>query len=239
MTEEITFTSEITVDLLDYCASDYAVARAARVSTSATPNMVTASTDADGGARNAGLIARLMRDKHGSPFEQGWFQFRVHMPLEVATEHLRHRSGWSYNGESGRYKVFSPTFYVPGEDRPLTQIGKAMDYNMRSGTYSQRHNVEATLRRHAERAWGEYQQLLADGISREVARKVLPLNTMTTYITSCNPRSLMHFLSLRTPSEQSKPMYEIVQVARGYERALAEKMPATYAAFNQFGRVAP
>jgi thymidylate synthase (FAD) len=60
---------------------------------------------------------------------------------------------------------------------------------------------------------------------------------------TCNARSLMHFLSLRTKDERgvvpSFPQREIEMVAERMEAIWAELMPITHAAFNAAGRVAP
>ncbi len=60
---------------------------------------------------------------------------------------------------------------------------------------------------------------------------------------TCNPRSLMAFLSLRTHSEKAKsvsyPLYEIEEAARATELILASGWPITYASFVENGRVGP
>lgn len=235
--QDVQLTSQISVELVASSnAHDAFVASAARVSTAGQM-----AEDIDRPVE--GLIRALMRDRHGSPFEHNSFSFRVQMPLCVATEHLRHRIGWSYNGESGRFKAFDPTFYIPPSERGLTQVGKAMSYDIQPGSYLQRAHVTGSLTRLAREAFREYEELLANGVAREVARMVLPVNLMTTYWTTCNARSLMAFLSLRTEDPAaaypSKPMWEIQQVAAGYEDALQTLMPITHAAFCEFGRVAP
>ncbi|MGZ4617074.1 MAG: FAD-dependent thymidylate synthase, partial [Actinomycetes bacterium] len=62
------------------------------------------------------------------------------------------------------------------------------------------------------------------------------------YVT-CNARSLMSFLSLRTKREDSTfpsyPQREIEMVAEKMEAEWARLMPLTYEAFNKNGRVAP
>jgi len=232
----VQFTERISVELIACNASDKAVAAAARVSTAA-------QRAADIDRPIEGLIRALMRDRHGSPFEHGSFTFRVHASLNVFTEHLRHRIGWSYNGESGRFKEFDPTFYIPPPSRGLTQVGKAMAYDIRPGDYLQQAHVQGAFKRVAREAFAEYQQMLRAGIAREVARMVLPGNLMTTYYTSCNARSLMAFLSLRSTDLDatfpSRPMEEIQMVAAGYEYHFAEAMPITHGAFREFGSVAP
>jgi thymidylate synthase (FAD) len=73
-------------------------------------------------------------------------------------------------------------------------------------------------------------------VAKEVARTVLPLSLYTKYYWSCNPRSLMHFCSLRN-SEFAQ--YEIREYARAAEGFLAKLMPVTHAAFLENGRTAP
>lgn len=226
-------TSAITVEPIVQAASDVMVAMAARVSTRGAGGTFTDTPSAADG----GLIRALVRDRHGSPFEHGLFTFRVQAPLFVMTEHLRHRIGWSPNGESGRYKTFDPVFYVPPAERGVTQVGRAMAYDIRSGGYQQRRSVEGHLTRIAQEAWDAYEALLEQGVAREVARMVLPTSLMTTYYWSCNPRSLMHYLGLR--GEGTHALWEIQQVAKGYEAAFRDAMPLTHAAFNDNGRVSP
>jgi thymidylate synthase (FAD) len=230
------FTSQITVELVDAAASDQHVADAARVST--------AGERAAGSDRPiSGLIRALMRERHGSPFEHNAFRFRVRMPLNVATEHLRHRIGWSYNGESGRYRVMEPEFYLPPRERPLVQVGKAMAYTLEPGDDSLYDRTIKSKKRAIAAAWEEYQLQLRAGVAREVARDVLPTSLLVSYYTTANARSLMAFLSLRTEDANatfpSRPLWEIQRVAEGYEAALAAHMPVTHRAFCDFGRVAP
>jgi thymidylate synthase (FAD) len=78
--------------------------------------------------------------------------------------------------------------------------------------------------------------MLEAGVAKEVARTVLPLATYTKYYWSCNPRSLMHFCSLRN---HESAQYEIREYAAAAESFLAELMPVTHAAFLANGRTAP
>ena len=92
-------------------------------------------------------------------------------------------------------------------------------------------------------AYEAYQKLLAEGVAREVARAVLPVGLYSSMYATCNARSLMHFLGLRTQHELAKvpsfPQREIEMVGEKMEAEWARLMPLTYAAFNANGRVAP
>lgn len=232
--DEIKFSSTVNVECIRVMAADVFVAQAARVST---------ATDTQLGKPIAGLISALMREKHGSPFEHGMFTFRVHAPIFVFREWQRHRAGWSYNEQSGRYTEFEPEFYVPAPGRPITQHGRAMAYDLREGSPSQITCAVQSSMAVYRQAWAEYRDMIDNGIAREVARNVLPVATYSTMYATCNPRSLMHFLGLRTRDDTatfpSKPQAEIEWCARECERWLEDSMPLTYAAWNENGRVAP
>ncbi|MET8111222.1 FAD-dependent thymidylate synthase [Streptomyces prasinus] len=230
--------SDVTVELVKASATDSDVATAARVSTIGGSHERIVDLTKD-----RGLINYLMRDRHGSPFEHTSLTFYVEAPLFVAREHFRHRSGWSYNEESGRYKELAPVFYVPGPDRNLIQVGKPGAYVFEPGSPTLGLLTRSVMDDAYHSAYEHYLDILAAGVAREVARMVLPVGIMTSYYATCNARSLMHFLGLRTKSSvaafPSFPQREIEMVAQKMEDHLAELMPITYAAFNRNKRVAP
>lgn len=234
---DITFRSDVTVELVNSMARDSDVAMAARVSTVSGNHEKVVDLEKD-----AGLINYLMRDRHGSPFEHNAFTFYIEAPIFVFREFMRHRIA-SYNEESGRYKELDPVFYIPGEDRKLKQVGKPGAYVFEDGDYNQKKMVPASIRRVNAEAYSAYKSMLEAGIAREVARAVLPVNLYSSMYVTMNARSLMNFLSLRTSREgthfPSFPQREIEMVAEKMEEFFAEKMPITYEAFNKNGRVAP
>ncbi len=236
---DLNFEDDVTVTLVRSSASDHDVIDAARVSTLGEYAMGAATTK----RQMEGLINFLMRDRHGSPFEHNSMTFFVKAPIFVAREFMRHRVGWSYNEESARYRELKPNFYTPGPDRNLIQVGKAGEYRFERGSDVLRQKVTECIEVAYTEAWRQYRYMLDQGAAREVARVVLPVGIFTTFYATCNARSLMHFLGLRTQSEQAKvpsfPQREIEMVAEKMEEKWAAAMPLTYAAFNSNGRVAP
>lgn len=233
---DIQFTSDLKVEYLDHLGSDIDIARAAWVSTMGE------RADEGNPARVKGLINMLMRDRHGSPFEQGLIRFRVTAPIVVFREHHRHRIA-SYNEVSGRYIEMKPNFYIPPVNRPLIQVGKPGAYSFHVGTNEQFSIMQQSFKTSSYEAWDHYQWMLEHGIAKEVARMVLPLNLMSTMVVAMNPRALMNFMSLRIRSDNSRyptfPMWEIDQVAQQYELAFADRWPITWDSFINNGRVAP
>lgn len=149
----------------------------------------------------------------------------------------------SYNEESGRYKTLDPVFYVPAIDRSLVQEGKPGHYVYVPGSDEQFAFMSGAISKGNAEAYWRYEAMLNKGIAREVARMVLPVNIFSTCYVTCNARSLMSFLSLRTKSEdatfKSYPQREIEMVAEKYENIFSELFPITHAAFVKSGRVSP
>ncbi len=236
---ELRFRDDITVELVKHAASDADVIWAARVSTKGEQSL--ADLDADP-AKSAGLINYLMRDRHGSPFEHSSMTFFVQAPIFMWREHFRHRIA-SYNEESGRYKVLEPTFYVPGQQRRLVQVGKPGAYDFEPGTAEQHELVRTETEAACRSAYAAYEAMLEAGVAREVARIVLPLTIYSAAYVTMNARAMMNFLSLRMHSDDARfpsfPQREIEMVAERYEAEWATLMPLTHAAFVANGRVAP
>ena len=237
--EEVRFRSDVTVELVKHAASDADVLWAARVSTKGEQSLADVEADPE---RSGGLINFLMRDRHGTPFEHSSMTFYVRAPIFVFREFMRHRT-FSYNEESGRYRRLEPEFYVPGPARKLVQEGKPGAYVFTDGTPAQHKLVDETVRQSCRTAYAAYLEMLGAGVAREVARTVLPVGIYSSMYATCNARSLMHFLSLRTADERASvvsfPQREIEMVAEQMEALWAKLMPLTHDAFNDHGRRAP
>jgi thymidylate synthase (FAD) len=237
---ELVLRRDVTVELVRSSAHDADVVFAARVSTQGEQSLDELRKDPE---RSRGLINYLMRDRHGTPFEHNSMTFFVSAPIFVFREFQRHRVGFSYNEESGRYRELQPVFYVPGTDRMLVQRGRPGKYEFFDGTAEQHRLVAETMERSYRHAYAAYREMLNAGIAREIARAVLPVGLFSSMYVTCNARSLMAFLSLRTKDDRatvpSFPQREIEMVAEQMEELWAATMPLTHAAFNANGRVGP
>jgi thymidylate synthase (FAD) len=236
---EPVFRSDMTAELIKHAAADADVIWAARVSTAGEQSLD--EIEADPG-RSAGLINFLMRGRHGTPFEHSSMTFYVQAPIFVLREFMRHRT-FSFNEESGRYRELAPVFYLPGPDRRLVQAGRPGAYEFVAGTPEQHELVVSATRRACRDAYRAYQDMLAAGIAREVARVVLPVGLYSAMYATCNARALMNFLALRVRSDTSTfptyPQREIEMVAEQLEAQWAQLMPITHEAFERNGRVCP
>lgn len=236
--DHVQLRSDITVKLVAHNADDMGVIRAARVSTAGEA----AHYEERGASYISGLINYLMRSRHGSPFEHNYMTFLISAPIFAVRHLMRHRT-WSFNEESARYREMHPVFYVPDGRRLLRQEGKPGHYQYVVGEPGDYENVVAQARQVYTTAYRSYKQMLSNGIAREIARMVLPVATYSTVYATCNARSLMHFLSLRTgrpdAAYPSSPQREIELVAEQMEDQWRALMPITQASFEAMGRVGP
>ena len=216
---DIDLRSDMRIEYVDHMGDDKRIAQAARVSTG--------NDDSD--RPHEGLVKRLWRDQHTSTFEHNTLTVMVEVPIFVAREWHRHRTQ-AFNEVSGRYSEMEPVFYVPGEDRPLVQTGKAMDYRREAGNKRHRARASAAHRMSAEDAWDEYQSMLEFGIAREVARNVLPVSLYTRFYATANLRNWLAFIKLRT---DPTALHEIQDAARQVADLIQETWPTAWAAYEE------
>jgi len=217
-----------TVEYVQHVGGDEIFVRAAR-GTIGTTNM-------NGGEK---LIGGMIRRRHGSIFEHGSLTVRVVAPVFTLREWQRHRIGWSYSELSQRWADASSAAYVPSAGTPLAAIPGSRYGREDAEDPGFDYEARKTIEGQNDRAYETYRRLLHMGVAREVARTVLPMGTFSTMFATCNPRSLMHFLSLRTSSKYSNPQYEIEVLATELERIFEQYWPITRDEFVLNGRVAP
>lgn len=144
------------------------------------------------------LIRYLVKNKHTTPLEFVRFTFQVRLPIFVARQWIRHRTG-SFNEESARYGQLRGDFYLPPIER-LMAGGQAKKNKQGSGVALSRDlavDARITIEHCSTKAYQRYEQLLAAGVARELARMVLPVNIYTQWYWTTDLHNLMHFLRLR------------------------------------------
>jgi len=198
------------LDLVRVSGSDVDIVNAARVSFG---KFVTTIAE-----RDKNLIRFLMEHAHTSPFEHNQLSFRVKAPIFVARQWMRHRMN-SYNEISYRYVKAPLEFYVPPKWRKQDTVNKQASidsYVDEQATQIYRTTIQACVQ--------TYEDLLARGVCRELARGILPVCTYTQYIFTCNLHSLMHFLTLRL---HAGAQYEIRQYALGMLKLALPHFPVS------------
>lgn len=225
MSDKVELSSILSAELVDHMGTELSIVNAARVSLNQHSDEFT--------AKDAGLLAFLMKNRHASPFEHCTATFLVTAPIFVAREWHRHRTQ-SYNEVSGRYTELKPLFYAPDLDRPLIQVGKPGAYHFEvPDTDDEYYELWRTRRSVAQFCWDAYQAELDRGIAKEVAREVLPINIYTSWYATANLRNWLGFLSLRTDKQA---MHEIRMIAGEIETKLHRLFPTVLNHWDEFGR---
>jgi thymidylate synthase (FAD) len=221
------------VRVIDYMGDDGAIVQAARVSYGRGTRKV---------SDDRGLINYLMRMRHTSPFEMCELKLHVKLPIFVARQWIRHRTA-NVNEYSARYSVLEDEFYVPAAQHVASQASS--NRQGREGVLGreQAETVQHTVRTNAERAYADYLALLnqddageaiepeREGLARELARIVLPLNTYTEWYWKTDLHNLLHFIALRADPHAQ---YEIRAYAEALLDVVRRWVPLTCAAFEDY-----
>ena len=221
------------VRVIDYMGDDAAIVQAARVSYGRGTKKV---------SDDRGLINYLMRMRHTSPFEMCELKLHVKLPIFVARQWIRHRTA-NVNEYSARYSVLADEFYVPAPEHVASQAGSNRQGRDRVLGAAEAAAVQDTVRVNAERAYGDYLALLnqdeagaalgpeREGLARELARIVLPLNTYTEWYWKTDLHNLLHFIALRADPHAQ---YEIRAYALVLLDVVRRWTPLSCAAFEDY-----
>lgn len=215
------------IELISSMASDLDVVNAAKVSFSSYKKEIDESC--------VGLINYLVKNKHATPLEHSVFKFRIKAPIFVTREWMRHR--WSsFNEMSMRYhQPENIDYYTPSYDKIRKQVGKPGAYSFEEISDPEiKDAFYSIFQQTILQADEAYYKLIELGVAKEIARCVLPVSQYTEFIWTVNARSLINFISLRN---DSNAQYEINEYAKIIEKVFAQKMPITYEAFINSGRV--
>lgn len=209
------------VRLVDYMGSDDRIVQSARVSYGAGTKTV---------REDKGLINYLMKNWHTSPFEQVQLTFHTKMPIFVARQWVRHRTA-RLNEISGRYSIMRDEFYVPAPDQIRFQ--SASNKQGRSEEALTPEEAERVIRLFEEEQrsiYGNYQQVIDQGVARELARMNLPLSLYTEWYWQIDLHNLFHFLRLRMDPHAQ---YEIRAFAEAMATCAKAVAPLAYEAFEE------
>lgn len=176
------------VDLVDYLGDDSTIIKAARVSYNKGITNLN---------RDSKLIRFLLEQKHTSPFEHVVFSFEVECPIFVARQWMRHRT-FSYNEVSRRYTSEDIKFYIPENLRKQDSKNKQSSIEEYSDSLNK---YIKDIKNVSEYCIDLYIKMLSDGVCREQARMILPLNLYTKFICTADLHNLLHFLNLRLRPE--------------------------------------
>jgi thymidylate synthase (FAD) len=171
----------------DRKTADYAIVQAARVSYGDGTKTVN---------EDRGLIRYLLRHKHTTPFEMIEFKFSVKLPIFIARQMVRHRTA-NLNEYSGRYSMMKDEFYKP----EIENVRQQSSVNKQGGSGSINETDASGFIEKIDficnQSYEEYEKAIQNGVAREQARMLLPVNLYTEWYWKVDLHNLLHFLALR------------------------------------------
>jgi thymidylate synthase (FAD) len=184
-----------------------------------------------GDEKDKKLLFYLMRHQHTSPFEMVEFKFRVKAPLVTWWQWVRHRA-LSLNLQSGRYVEFEDDeHYIPAGWRKQSASNKQASDGVVASADDQA--LTAQLIAHYDHSYKLYQDALAKGVAREMARLFLPgFGVYYTGVVKQDAHNLMHFLRLRMAPDAQEEIR--VYAAALYEHFFKPALPWTAEAFEKY-----
>ena len=185
------------VELIDYMGNDFSILRSARVSTGGEAQK--------GDKQDRGLIRYLYKNQHMSPFEQSVFTFRIKAPHFVVKQLLRHRT-FSFNEFSARYSEALDEVYIPDVWRKQGE----KNHQGSGELFDEIESREFSLI--AEELYAQifekYNYLISKGVSRELARTIIPVSNFSIVYATVDLRNLLHFLELRMHNHAQEEIRE-------------------------------
>lgn len=142
------------------------------------------------------LLRYMFKNGHTTPFEQVRFTFVAKLPIMVARQWVRHRTG-SFNEQSARYGELTKDFYVPEVWRMQAQSTANKQGSAEALSGAVAGGLQAEFHDHNMNSYNLYQSMLEDGLTRELARMVLPTNIYTKWYWTTDLHNLFHYCSKR------------------------------------------
>jgi thymidylate synthase (FAD) len=170
------------------------------------------------------------------------FKFHIKLPIFVMRQHVRHRTA-NLNEYSGRYSVMTDEFYIPELNRMQAQ---SLTNKQGSGALLQGQELEMahnTIQRVSAEAYADYLSLVNEeggrpyniedrqGLSRELARIILPVNNYTECYWKMDLKNLFHYIKLRADHHAQ---WEIQEFARALAAFVKAQCPVAFEAFEDY-----
>jgi flavin-dependent thymidylate synthase len=140
------------------------------------------------------LLKMLAKKEHGTPFEASLIHFSATVDTSSHIHLLKHRVGFSINGESARYKEYTEDkYYIPVDWDPI--------------------NADI-LEKHAIDSYSQYHMTIDDcpvtrKRAKESARYFLPYALQINLSIACNFRAFVHFQKLRNSPDAQLEIREL------------------------------
>jgi thymidylate synthase (FAD) len=154
--------------------------------------------------------------------------FEVQMPIFVMRQWVRHRTG-AFNEFSARYSEMPDIYYIPDVERVQYQSTFNKQGSAEPLPYEDAQHFRNVIRCDSDNCYKSYRTMVDSGMTRELARIVLPVNFYTKVRWTVNLHNLFHFLKLR---EDPHAQWEIREFANAVHTIVKDLFPVATATFE-------
>ena len=221
------------VRYIDHMGDDTRICEAARISYNAPSKGID---------QDKKLIAYLWKNHHTSPFEMAKLTLNIKMPIFIMRQYVRHRMQ-NLNEVSARYTELPNEFYIPTEWRKQDTKNKQgsiiendwnkLPENPQLGDLNCSKNEHFTdiVKWQSNKAYEHYKYLISQGVAREQARMILPVNIYTEIYACWDLKNLLHFITLR---DDGHAQQEIQEYGKAIGKIVEELFPYTWEAYKKY-----
>jgi len=219
------------VRLIDWMGDDKRIVEAARISY---------KSPSKGDEADKKLLEYLWKNKHTSPFEMCKISLNIKMPVFVMRQYVRHRMQ-NLNEVSARYTQLPNEFYIPKKWRKQDTKNRQSsveekDWNPQlvfdgGEGHMMEGNPTDALKHYCNLAYETYEAMIKEGVAREMARMILPINVYTEIYCCWDLKNLLHFIKLR---EDNHAQWEIQEYGRAIKSICKELFPWTIETYEKY-----
>ena len=160
----------------------------------------------------AGLLGYCIKHGHWSVFEQAHMTVEIETTRGIAAQILRHRS-FTFQEFSQRYANTNLLGEIPVPDLRSQDLKNRQNSND-DIPEEQTKRLQDQIKRYFAEGIDLYNELIREGLAKECARFVLPLETQTRIYMTGSVRSWIHYIDLRSAHGTQKEHMDIVKEVR-------------------------
>lgn len=200
-------------------------------------------------------LGDFFRYRHASTLRGCVLKVEVEVPIFVQRQLRTHWVGFNqywptsdndflgFNDQSGKYARYVPQMWVPYEFRKEVESFDPMRPQFTEVDQESDRKMVAAMITSYTTAWNSYKTMIDAGISREIARSVLPEGMYVAGRITANLNGWFGLMSLRIDHPQNVvetyPQLEIQQMAEQVEGIVKMLWPHAHAAWQEQGRTRP
>ncbi len=146
--------------------------------------------------------------KHWTPFSHNSITLRMSAPIPIRTQCFKHKIGFTENEESRRYIKSTPEIFIPDHFR-------VQQKNVKQGSLGVHEHSEqwkAVYVDSAIQAIKTYEEMIADNVSVEQARFILPQGCIVNWIWTGNLASYARYYNQRVDSHAQQESQDLAKL---------------------------